>query len=679
MLEIVDVIGTPTKQWILSLARALTQDSAPGFVAAILIAILIVTSLWFLLKTWEKLEAISWLYKLIKQYKTPQAFTQNITEIDFEVNKRWRQIAFDDVVRGWFEYKETLVLYGEDSTRHYKNSVRPSTFFNSEDLNFGPGSWRILPGLFVTIGLFLTFLGLVAALDAIQVSGSDTLQLKESLQQLLTTASAKFVMSLSGLACSIVFTIILRLSISKIENRLHELCNHTEYLLKFISVEDIALDQLDAIKEQKEHFRSIGMELVAELGRPLREELPLTISQSIADAMSPLVEKVAQVGTEGVGGMVEDLSTKFSDDVGKALKSASASIEMAGDKIEKLATKMDDSSGNLNQELSSSIQAISKVLTEIKLSTVSNAEANSEAMNAGAENFLKIMSENLEAIRLNTAQGASAISDAAEKMNEAADTFKNQLAKATEDSSNTVRYQMNAAGENAGSAISEAGSKLLETFGTTSGTITEHANSLSETLLEPLKEFQDNLSKLGKEISASGTEFGRLGENIKLGAVSTEKAARSFENSATEFSKVVAPINLSIEKISQSINSLENSTDQANRSLTKGISALIASSEQAFEAAVEIIRGEQAALENSLQGMQDMIEAFKGQGDRLDDMDEKLGVAFEQYAEHVESQLDQMKQHARDLTEKLSPALDKMREVVEHAEQFIPESRVNRR
>ena len=670
MLEIVDVIGTPTKEWILSLARALTQDSAPGFVAAILIAILIVTSLWFLLKTWEKLAAVSWLYELIKQYETPQTFTQNITEIDLEANKRWRQIAFDDVVRGWFEYKETLVLYGEDSTRHYKNSVRPSTFFNSEDLNFGPGSWRILPGLFVTIGLFLTFLGLVAALDAIQVSGSDTLQLKESLQQLLTTASAKFVMSLTGLACSIVFTIILRLSISKIENRLHELCNHTEYLLKFISVEDIALDQLDAIKEQKEHFRSIGMELVAELGRPLREELPLTISQSIADAMSPLVEKVAQVGTEGVGGMVEDLSKKFSDDVGKALKSASASIEMAGDKIEKLATKMDDSSGNLNQELSSSIQAISKVLMEIKLSTASNAQANSEAMNAGAENFLKIMSENLEAIRLNTAQGASAISDAAEKMNEAADTFKNQLAKATEDSSNTVRNQMNAAGENA---------KLLETFGSTAGTITEHANSLSATLLEPLKEFQDNLSKLGKEISASGTEFGRLGENIKLGAVSTEKAARSFENSATEFSKVVAPINLSIEKISQSINSLENSTEQANRSLTKGISTLIASSEQAFEAAVEIIRGEQAALENSLQGMQDMIEAFKGQGDRLDDMDEKLGVAFEQYAEHVESQLDQMKQHARDLTEKLSPALDKMREVVEHAEQFIPESRVNRK
>jgi hypothetical protein len=77
--------------------------------------------------------------------------------------------------------------------------------------------------------------------------------------------------------------------------------------------------------------------------------------------------------------------------------------------------------------------------------------------------------------------------------------------------------------------------------------------------------------------------------------------------------------------------------------------------------------------------MQDVIEDFKGQGARLDDMDEKLGAAFDTYAEHVESQLEEMRLHARELTERLTPALDKMREVVEHAEQFIPESGVNRR
>ena len=62
--------------------------------------------------------------------------------------------------------------------------------------------------------------------------------------------------------------------------------------------------------------------------------------------------------------------------------------------------------------------------------------------------------------------------------------------------------------------------------------------------------------------------------------------------------------------------------------------------------------------------MQDVIEDFKGQGDRLDDIDEKLGAAFETYAEHVESQLEEMKLHARELLEATTPALDKMREVV---------------
>ena len=45
------------------------------------------------------------------------------------------------------------------------------------------------------------------------------------------------------------------------------------------------MEQVEATREQKEHFRRIGMELVEELGRPLREELPKTISDSIGNAV----------------------------------------------------------------------------------------------------------------------------------------------------------------------------------------------------------------------------------------------------------------------------------------------------------------------------------------------------------------------------------------------------------
>lgn len=47
-----------------------------------------------------------------------------------------------------------------------------------------------------------------------------------------------------------------------------------ERRLRFVSLEDLGFRQLAAMDEQREHFRKIGMELVAELSRPLREELP---------------------------------------------------------------------------------------------------------------------------------------------------------------------------------------------------------------------------------------------------------------------------------------------------------------------------------------------------------------------------------------------------------------------
>ena len=229
------------------------------------------------------------------------------------------------------------------------------------------------------------------------------------------------------------------------------------------------------------------------------------------------------------------------------------------------------------------------------------------------------------------------------------------------------------------SRMLDTGKELADSFGKTASTITEQASSLSDTLVAPLNDLQNKIAILSSDISESGAQFKVMSESVKMGADATQKAASSFEKSAQDFSRVSSPINRSIELISESISDLEDSTANVNETLTEGIKQLMVSGENALKSAVEIIRGEQSALENALQGMQDVIEDFKGQGARLDDMDEKLGAAFDTYAEHVESQLEEMRLHARELTERLTPALDKMREVVEHAEQFIPESGVNRR
>ena len=65
-----------------------------------------------------------------------------------------------------------------------------------------------MPGLFVSTGLVLTFLGLIAALresgHTILLAGDDPKLLQQSLSDLLKIASAKFIMSLTGLMASIL-------------------------------------------------------------------------------------------------------------------------------------------------------------------------------------------------------------------------------------------------------------------------------------------------------------------------------------------------------------------------------------------------------------------------------------------------------------------------------------------
>src|SRR5690606_18836456 len=132
-----------------------------------------------------------------------------------------------------------------------------------------------------------------------------------ALNDLLGAASAKFIMSLTGLLASIVFTIFLRNRIEKVEGAIHRLCNELERRLSFLSLEGVAMRQLAIAHGQEDSFKRIGLELVERLGEPLRKEVPETIAASIGKAMAPLFEQVGKAGTDGVGQMVSDLASRF--------------------------------------------------------------------------------------------------------------------------------------------------------------------------------------------------------------------------------------------------------------------------------------------------------------------------------------------------------------------------------
>lgn len=274
-------VGVTIKNAVLLLASTLKSEAASGLVTLLLIAALFVAVLMYLVRNYSQRSAVAWLRKLVVESADRTSFAEGISALDHKVETESTSRGRKHLASAWSEYRETLVAYEQDGVIIFRNAVRPSIFFNPEDLRFGAGSWRTIPGLFVSIGLFLTFLGLISALSSMDLTVD---KVQDSLRDLLRIASAKFIMSLTGLFCSILFTIVLRRGMATLEHSIYELCGIIEKRLTYISLEDLAVEQLSAIREQREHFRMIGLELVAELGRPLREDLPVAISNSISSA-----------------------------------------------------------------------------------------------------------------------------------------------------------------------------------------------------------------------------------------------------------------------------------------------------------------------------------------------------------------------------------------------------------
>lgn len=662
---------------ILDAANYLVKDAAaPGVVALGIVVVLAVFTLAFFREVLQRRRAVQWLDRLIKNSPTGADFSRDIDVLSATIQDGSKNAQRRQLAAAWEKYKETLVPHEEGDKIVLRNAVRPSMFLNPEDLGFGLGFWRIVPGLFVSVGLFLTFLGLIAALSTMaQGAEIDS----SVMRQLLSVASAKFIMSLTGLFCSIIFTVLLRSIYGRLERSIHNLCATIEERLTYISLEALAAEQLKATREQREHFRLIGMELVAEIGRPLREELPAAIQSSIAGAMAPIVERVGKLGAEGVGDMVTGLSDKLTDSIGLALTEASQKISDAAERLGMLADRLDQSSGRIGSEMEGVTERVAQAVEDLRAAITNTAQVTEGTFSEGAEKLLAVMNRTLEGIRDNTSEGARAMSAAAEDMREAAASFKQEIELAARTGTEVAQEQMKAAGQQVSSAIGDAGKDVADVFTRTSAEIARVAEEVSEKagtgLLAPLAEIGSRLEGLIKQLDEGTSDMRRMADGVKAGADASERAAGSFNGAANSLVAAVAPVKSVVDRMEGSIKQLADSTQNAANTVTKSSEATAASAASALAAAQEILRSESKSIESALAGVSSMLERLKGQGDRLDEMDGKLGQAFELYTENVEKAVQGMFGHVRDLQDRLNPALDTMREIVEQAEQFAPQSR----
>lgn len=674
---VIQEIGSFVVASILGAANYLVKDAAaPGIVALGIVVLLVLLTSTFFWEVLQRRNAVRWLKREIQNSPTGADFSRDIDVLSASIKESSTNKYRLQLAAAWDKYRETLVPHEEGDKVVLRNAVRPSMFLNPEDLGFGVGFWRIIPGLFVSVGLFLTFLGLIAALSTMaQGAEIDS----SVMRQLLSVASAKFIMSLTGLFCSIVFTVLLRSIYGRLEHSIHELCAAIEQRLTFISLEALAAEQLKATREQREHFRLIGMELVAEIGRPLREELPAAIQNSIAGAMAPILDRVGKLGAEGVGDMVSGISDKLTDSIGSALTEAGQKISDAGERLGLLADRLDQSSGRIGSEMEGVTERVAKAVEDLRAAITSTAEVTGGTFNDGAEKLLAVMNQTLEGIRDNTGEGSRAMSAAAEDMRQAAESFKHEIESAARTGTEIAQEHMRLAGQQVSSAIGDAGRDAAGVFSRTSAEIArvaeEVSNKAGASLLAPLGEIGSQLEGLVKQLNEGTSDMRRMADGVKAGADASEKAAGSFNGAAGSLVAAVTPVKSIVERMEGSIRQLTDSTQHAASTVARSAEATAESAASALAAAKEILQAEAKSIESALGGVSVMLERLKGQGDRLDEMDGKLGQAFDLYRDNVDKAVQGMFGHVRDLQERLNPALDTMREIVEQAEQFAPQSR----
>jgi uncharacterized protein YukE len=698
-MHTLELIGLHAKDLVLKFAALLRAEYSPGivFIGLLLSLAVLVIAMWRQLG--KQLNCIHWLLTRITVIKDPRDFTLKLGSLDSEVASLEGQKQFQNLAHAWREYRETLIPYDAGDGTVVRNSIRPSTFFNLEDLHFGPGFFKVVPGFFVSVGLSLTFLGLISALDMMGTKmaapveqsslgatassvgqphndSSPSGQLSsDAMATLLTVASAKFIMSLTGLACSIIFTVFLRIQTGRVDREINRLNLAIEQRLTFISLELIGIDQLKALREQKDHFKVIGMEMVAELGRPLREELPNAISASISGAITPLIQNVREASTDGLGTMVQDLSKRFSTDVGMALEAASQKLVEAGRGIEGIVSNLNQSSGNMGSAMEGAVERLGSSIEALKGAMTGGAKDTLEAFSKGSDSLLATMNSTLAEIARNTGEGANALNEAAEAMSRSAVRICTELEEAAKRGSAAAEDNLKQASQSAGEVIHDAGKGILEAFAKASAEVGEvakkMADSSSEKLLTPLSQLGSTLTELVGFMGAAARHTQAASQGMQNGAEAANTAAASLRGSAQTLNQASNPIAASVQAIEASSRALANTTSSIAESSRVNAESVAKS----IKAVGDALASEQAGIQATLKLLESSIERMRGQGDRLDSMDQKLGNAFKEYRNGVEAAIGSLADHVKKIQEQYSPALSTLQTLVEQIEEFVPSSR----
>lgn len=498
---------------------------------------------------------------------------------------------FNYLSHQWQAFQHTLIL-PKTANQPIYYTYRAGLYFNQTSLiapQINLPLYQAVPNILVGIGLFFTFIGLIAALwfASEGVAADNVQQAKTALSDLLHAATFKFVTSVAGLMTSILFSWREKTQLHFLNEKLHHFCTSLEQRLEFTTLEQLTAQQVHESKRQTEQLERFNSELAVSVAHALEDQFSeklLEAIQPLAGMIESLQDKISGMNQDALEKMVQSFTQSLQGAAGEELNRLAQNLNSLQPALANLSQQLTQSSGTFQQHIQQAagqLQAGFEQGADTLIQHLSTAindfhQHNSDALKRVHEPIQEVIASlntlktsidessfNLQRQLTNAAEHTahtltSASMDFGEQLNHATQTLthiRSQLAQVLDDSVNTTNN------------VVQRIENLQNSFQTTEKNLRSATAPLAKTVEMLIKTIDqvDGLANAALTASKALTDSSATVETV------WQKYQARFEGVDEDVAKVFHELSAGMENYRKQT---ENFTLRLDESLTKAVQTL---------------------------------------------------------------------------------------------------------
>lgn len=545
------------------------------------------------------------------------------------------------VGHAWKEFDETLMRDQPDLIR---NTVRPQAFINYSVIRERLPGLKMLgsiSGYFVGIGLLLTFIGIVIALNtaASSVGSSNAQEMMSAMNNLLRIASLKFTTSIAGLGTSIVFAVFAKLFVMWIEGGIAEFCNAVEVKLLYTAPQSITAQMHEVAKEQRDQLKELNSERyftrMAEAieSSMARAVTPMTVQ--IGSAVDELKKSSMSTGTD----MARQISESLRGSAGTEMQALGQTLQDIQASLEKTHSAVQGSGADFAKSLESTADNLSRLIVDAGAKLESSAEQG----RASLVDVVAMLKDTLDAANGKiAAQLDGAAMGASDRLEGAMGAIMARLEGQVSEFIKGLDGFAATSSAHLGEVQAASKQAQSDAVASVAAASSEAAQALRDGLADAMAKIAEEVDKFRTALHAAEGALGRQANAIGDATSQTRSVADAFATTAKDVRSASAPLLEAGTRIA-------GASSEIAASVGKAVTGLDAANEASGKLA--------DSLGEKIEQLAEIWEDFR---DRFERVDEDLAKAVDTLQSTNAGQAERLATYAKEVDQEMAKVVNKL-------------------